>query len=174
MRCVFLISIAMAALSGCSVFEKSKPNPLLQAYGSSRTVRDIPMMPDTKVDLKASLIIGPSEGWMGRLVLSTSQDINFTCNYMLAEMPKLGWQPIAAIRAKISLLTFKRDGRVATIQIDEGALRGGGIVINVTPETSPAAWDAGASNGEISPSYSNQGYEVSAPVETQTLGALER
>jgi len=55
-------------------------------------------------------------------------------DFFLREMPKFGWQEITSVRSEVSVLTYSRSGRVATIQIRRRTLGGSAVDIIVSPQ----------------------------------------
>ena len=50
------------------------------------------------------------------------------------ELPEFGWREITSIRAAISVLTFARQDRIATIQVQGATLLGSEVSITVSPQ----------------------------------------
>lgn len=103
---------------------------------------DIPVPSEAEMDVDKTLILGGGEHWLGRLVLNTGNNANTMFNFFKRKMPEHGWKEITSVRSSISVLTFSRGGRVATIQIQSRTLRGAESRITVSPrerDSSPAS-----------------------------------
>ncbi|MCX6547243.1 MAG: hypothetical protein NTW40_04250 [Acidobacteria bacterium] len=100
---------------------------------SPRMVKDIPMPPDAKADADKTLIMGQGEAWTGRLVMTTSLSSAEACTFFQERMDGSGWRLISATQAKISILTFLRGDRVASIQIEGRLFTGSTIMVIVAP-----------------------------------------
>jgi hypothetical protein len=91
------------------------------------------------MDVERSLVLGARDQWIGRLSMDTSGSSSQSYDFFLREMPKFGWQEITTVRSEVSVLTYGRSGRVATIQIRNKTLGGSAIDVTVSPRgQSPA------------------------------------
>ena len=98
---------------------------------------DIPIAPSDFIDVQRSLLLNTGEQWIGRAVLKSSQALSEAFGYYQANMSQYGWIAITSVQANISVLTFEKGQRVATIHIEPSTLLGSVISITVTPrETS--------------------------------------
>jgi hypothetical protein len=100
---------------------------------------DLPIPPGGEIDLEKTLIFGSNEAWFGRLTVESSLNPNELFNFFKQEVPGFGWQEITSIRSALSVLTYTRNGRVATIQITGGFLSGATTSITVSPQESKGA-----------------------------------
>ncbi len=104
------------------------------------------------MDVDQSLLLGHGESWVGRLVYTTGGSTGAVYDLYKSDMPGFGWQEITSVRASISVQTWQRADRVATVQIRDttfgvetivtvapavGAGTGGGAAY--APPTPPAA-----------------------------------
>lgn len=110
-----------------------------------RTAQGFAQFPDiavpggAKMDVERSLVLGARDQWIGRLSMDTSGSSSQSYDFFLREMPKFGWQEITTVRSEVSVLTYGRSGRVATIQIRNKTLGGSAIDVTVSPRgQSPA------------------------------------
>lgn len=106
------------------------------------------------MDVERSLVLGARDDWIGRLSMDASGNSSESYDFFLREMPKFGWQEITSVRSEVSVLTYSRSGRVATIQIRNRTLGGSVIDITVSPrgKPSPPAMPASpAGNVETAP-----------------------
>ncbi len=94
---------------------------------------DIPVPSRSDMEVDRTLVFGGDSGWYGRLVLSSGHPPSGAFDFFKQEMPGFGWQPVTMVRSSESVLTYVLNGRVATIQITEGTLRGSEINITVAP-----------------------------------------
>ena len=95
---------------------------------------DMPLPVGVDFDMDRTLIFGADESWFGRLVISSSHSANDMFDFYKQKLPEFGWREITSIRAAISVLTFSRRDRVATIQVQGGTLLGSGVSITVSPQ----------------------------------------
>ena len=94
---------------------------------------DLPIPEGAVMDLEHTLILGTQERWIGRLALETSADAPAVFDLYQTEMSSYGWQEVTAVRAEVSVMTFVRGERVATIQIQSNSLRGTEVDVTVSP-----------------------------------------
>lgn len=113
---------------------------------------DLPMPSQAEINLDRTLIFGGDDTWIGRLVINASGDPNDIFDFFKHKLGGYGWQEITSVRAAVSVLTYTRQERVATIQIQGRTLRGSEVTITVSPlgvQVTPAAGPAtGAAAGE--------------------------
>lgn len=95
-------------------------------------VSDIPIPNGAKFDSDSSLIIGTSDGWLGRLVIKTDLASVQAFNHYHSGMPPFGWGLVTAVQARISTLTYMRGERVASIQIEPSSMSGSTVSITVS------------------------------------------
>ena len=102
-----------------------------------------PLPVGSKIRAADSLIFGVGDNWMGRAVIDIPADSSSTYNYFADQFVKQGWNLVAAMRGKRSLLVFTRADRSATIEMDEGGLLSNVVAtITISPTGS-----SGATNG---------------------------
>jgi hypothetical protein len=112
---------------------------------------DIPIPRGAAMDLERSLIFGPGDGWIGRLVFTTSLSTQDAFEFYGREMPAFGWQEVTRVRARINIMTYLRGARAATIQIEHRTLGGAEVNVTVSPQARPAPAAGGAPGGAIVP-----------------------
>ncbi len=129
----------------------ARAEPGQNAQPSFAQFPDIPIPSEVEMDIDKTLILGSGERWLGRLVLKSDNGANGMFNFYKRKMPEHGWQEITSVRSSISVLTFSRGDRVATIQIQSRTLSGSESRITVSPR-------------DRAPSPSNGAPITSAPV----------
>ncbi|MCC7017259.1 MAG: hypothetical protein IT564_08670 [Rhodospirillales bacterium] len=105
---------------------------------------DVLVPPGAKLYVERTMILGENP-WYGQLTLGVSGDPPALFDQYRRDMPGLGWQEVTSIRATVSTLTFMRDDRVATVQIQASRLRGSEVVITVSPRGTGSATTGGGS-----------------------------
>jgi hypothetical protein len=96
---------------------------------------DIYIPQGAKIYVDKTMIFG-TDPWYGQLALGASADANQTFDQFRRDMPGFGWQEIQAIRAPTSFITYTKDARVLTVQIQGTTLRGSDVTITVSPRES--------------------------------------
>ena len=138
-RPVLLIAF-MVVLTACNQSEALQPTTSADS-GTAQSfalLTDIPIPPGADLDIEKSLVLGDLDRWTGRVILDVDQSSTKAFALYQAEMPNFGWQPVMSVQAGVSVLTFIRGERAATIQIENRTLRGSTVSITVAPrQTAP-------------------------------------
>ena len=108
-----------------------------------------PLPVGSKIRAADSLIFGVGDNWMGRAVIDIPADSSSTYNYFADQFVKQGWNLVAAMRGKRSLLVFTRADRSATIELDEGGLLGNILATITISPTGNASGPANGANGVV-------------------------
>lgn len=106
---------------------------------------DMPIPVKANIDLERTLVFGGDETWSGRLTITSAHHANDMFDFYKQELPGYGWSEIATVRSKISVLTYSRNDRIATIQIQGITLGGSETMITASPrdaQKAPAPLDA--------------------------------
>ncbi|MBT3808719.1 MAG: hypothetical protein HOF99_04395 [Rhodospirillaceae bacterium] len=145
-----ILFAALFTLAACTQGTKLQPTSTGSAGGQSGIAQnfslltDIPIPPDSTLDVDRSLILGDLDRWTGRIVLNVGQGATPTFALYQTQMPNFGWDPIMSVQAGISVLSFTRGERAATVQIESRTLGGSITTITVAPRQSGAPPAAGA------------------------------
>ncbi|CAN0293715.1 unnamed protein product [Discosporangium mesarthrocarpum] len=146
-----LVGGALLLAAGCTSGDGSVSTATTSTGNASRTAVGFAQFPDiavpagAKMDVERSLVLGARDDWIGRLSMNTSGSTSESYDFFLREMPKFGWQEITTVRSEVSVLTYSRENRVATIQIRSKTLGGSAVDITVSPRgRPPAAFSAGS------------------------------
>lgn len=94
---------------------------------------DIPVPSGAQMDVKRTIVFGGGEGWFGQLGLDTKHDSDSMFDFYKQELPGFGWQEITSVRALVSVLTYERQGRVLSIQLEKATLSGAKVTLTVSP-----------------------------------------
>lgn len=108
---------------------------------------DLPLPSEAEINLDRTLVFGGDDAWIGRLVISAPGDPNDLFDFFKQKLGGYGWQEITSVRAAVSVLTYTRQQRVATIQIQGRTLRGSEVTITVSPLGAQATPAAGPATG---------------------------
>lgn len=139
--------------------------------GGTRTAVGFAQFPDiavpggAKMDVERTLVLGTRDAWIGRLAMTSGGGVTSTYDFFLREMPKFRWQEITAVRSEVSVLTYARDDRVATVQIRPRTLGGSLIDVTVSPRGKAAPLGSGdGSTGGLTGGPAPQGAVSSQPI----------
>jgi len=105
---------------------------------------DIAVPAGSRMDLDRTLVFGAREEWIGRLTMNSGATATYVYDFFLREMPRFGWREITTMRSEVSVLTYDRGDRVATVQVQKRSLGGSRIDIMVSPRGRPPAFPAAA------------------------------
>ncbi len=115
------------------------PTTTARAAAGFAQFPDIAVPAGAKMDVERSLVLGARDNWIGRLSMNSGLDPSASYDFFLREMPKYRWQEITTVRSETSVLTYRRDNRIATIQITRKTLGGSWIDVTVSPRGRPQA-----------------------------------
>ncbi len=135
-----IIGLALLATGCTNRVEVSQPATAAGADDMAAgftTFPDMPMPTSSEIDVDGTLIFGTGDAWFGRLVINASHSTGDMFNFYRQGLPGFGWQEVTSVRAAVSVLTYTRQDRVATIQIQGRTLRGSEISVTVSPRGVP-------------------------------------
>ena len=141
-----LLILFMVLLTACNQSEALQPTTSASDGESSQSfalLTDIPIPPGADLNVEKSLVLGDLDRWTGRVILDVDQSSTKAFALYQIEMPNFGWQPVMSVQADVSVLTFTRGERAATIQIENNTLRGSSVSITVAPRQSTPPPGAG-------------------------------
>ncbi len=96
---------------------------------------DIPMPADASIVLDQTIVLGTGEEWMGRVTIKAKTGLTSVFDFYREQMPQFGWKELTVLRSATSVLTYSRDERIATIQIESNKqlFKGSRIIFSVSP-----------------------------------------
>jgi hypothetical protein len=138
-RPVWLCIIAALFLSACA--QGAKLQSTLSADESAieksfSLLTDIPIPQNSTLDVERSLILGDLDRWTGRIILNVGQASTKTFALYQSQMTNFGWEPIMSVQAEVSILSFTRGERAATVQLENRTLGGSTVTVTVAPRQS--------------------------------------
>ncbi|NNE86323.1 MAG: hypothetical protein HKN28_20355 [Alphaproteobacteria bacterium] len=149
-RPVLLLTF-MVILAACNQSEALQPTTSASDSETSQSfalLTDIPIPPGADLDVEKSLVLGDLDRWTGRVILDVDQSATKAFGLYQSEMPNFGWSPVMSVQAGVSVLTFTRGERAATIQIENNTIRGSTVSITVAPrQTAPIPGTTAPSTG---------------------------
>ncbi len=144
----FVGGLMLLGLAGCENTTPLSASRSADSTGVSEAsfaqFSDVPIPAGATMDLERSLVLGESDTWIGRLVMTVGNSSGKAYDFFFAEMPRFNWEPVTTVRAETSVLSYTRGERVATIQIRKRTLGGSDISLIVSPKGSSVR-DSGAS-----------------------------
>jgi len=94
---------------------------------------DIPVPSGANMDMGRTIVFGGGEGWYGQLGLDTGHGPNAMFDFYKQELPSFAWTEITSVRAPVSVLTYERQNRVISIQLEKGTLSGTKVTLTISP-----------------------------------------
>lgn len=129
-----LYIVALTALCGCT----EKPNIMYGSDGREipmvfQNFPDIPFPDNSYMNLEDSKIMGNGGNWVGSISYTASFNAGRVFDFYITEMPKKGWAEVAVVRAKISQMTYIKNGRAIQILIQMDGNDSALITITAVP-----------------------------------------
>ncbi len=130
--------VALMAAGGCQTRTALDANggpaaPGAEAPRGFAQFPDIPIPAGATMDLERSLVLGAHDAWVGRLAMHVGGGPGALYDFYAREMTGFGWREITSVRSEISVLTYGRGERVATVQIRGDTLRGARVDVTISP-----------------------------------------
>ncbi|MDP3169681.1 MAG: hypothetical protein Q8M91_05020 [Polaromonas sp.] len=100
---------------------------------------DVPLPQGAVIKQQDTLVMGAGASWTGRLSLTVSGEPQTVFAYFRDSMPGAGWTLTSSSFSKLSLLTFTKAERVATVQMQGSNFGGNEVLITVAPAVRAAA-----------------------------------
>ncbi len=135
----------LSALAGCSTFNGDKDNaPPPPPYMPV----EFAMPAGSSIDRGDTLVVGDNATWYGTLALTSDTDMDGAHQFYAAELPREGWEPLAALVSNKVVLQFvnHHQNRAAIVTIEGRTVGGSHIEIIAAPLISAHA-DSGMDQG---------------------------
>lgn len=100
---------------------------------------DVPLPQGAVIRQQDTLVMGSGNTWMGRLNLTVPGDAQPAFAWFRDNLPAAGWTLTSSSFSKLSLLTFTKAERVATVQMQGSNFGGNEVLITVAPAVRPAS-----------------------------------
>lgn len=100
---------------------------------------DVPLPQGAVIRQQDTLVMGSGNTWMGRLNLTVPGDAQPAFAWFRDNLPAAGWTLTSSSFSKLSLLTFTKTERVATVQMQGSNFGGNEVLITVAPAVRPAS-----------------------------------
>lgn len=131
--CLGLSLAGVLMLGACSVFGDDKDNaPPPPAYMPV----EFAMPAGTSIDRGDTIVVGDNINWYGTLALTSDTDMDDAHQFYSSELPREGWEPIAALVSNRVVLQFinRHQNRAAIVTIESRTAVGGShIEVIVAP-----------------------------------------
>lgn len=132
-RLTLALSVAgTLVLAACSTFEGDNggappPPPYMPV--------EFAMPAGSSIDRSDTIVVGDNLNWYGTLALTSDTDMDDAHQFYSTELPREGWEPIAALVANRVVLQFvnHHQNRAAIVTIESRTVGGSHIEIIVAP-----------------------------------------
>jgi hypothetical protein len=94
---------------------------------------DVPLPQGAVIKQQDTLVMGSGASWMGRLSLSVAGEPQTVFAWFRDSLPGAGWTLTSSSFSKLSLLTFTKAERMATVQMQGSNFGGNEVLITVAP-----------------------------------------
>lgn len=101
-------------------------------------VTDIPIPAGATMDADRSLVLSDRDRWTGRVVMKMWTSSADAAAFYQREMPAFGWEPVMSVTSEISVMSYLRGDRAATVQIEKASLWGSTVMVTVAPRQAGA------------------------------------
>ncbi len=138
-KCLLMMSIA--ALIGCGSVDLTAPGQTEGAPPEAparQLAGDMPLPSGTTVRAQDTLVMGTGNRWTGRISLAVAGEPQNAFTFFRDSLPAAGWALNSSSFSRLSVLTFTKGDRVATVQILAANFGGNQVNIIVTPAVRPA------------------------------------
>ncbi len=136
-----LLVLSSAALLGCSGVNLTAPAQMDGAAPEAparQLAGDMPLPTGATVRNQDTLVMGTGNRWTGRISLAVAGEPQNAFTFFRDSLPGAGWTLGSSSFSRLSVLTFSKGDRVATVQIQAAGFGGNEVTITVTPAVRPA------------------------------------
>lgn len=126
-------AVATLLIAGCN----RTSLPAVQSDGqlpNAQLVTDIPIPTNASMDNERSLILSDHDHWAGRVVMRFWKPAPELVSFYQSQMPAFGWESVMSMTADVSVLSYVRSDRAATVQIEKSMM---GLNTTVTVTVAP-------------------------------------
>ena len=95
---------------------------------------DIPTPVGAKILIDKTLVLGGGDTWTGQMMMRTGHGPFVMFDFFKQKLPEFGWTEVTSVRAPTSVLTYIRENRIASIQIQGRTIQGSEITVTVSPK----------------------------------------
>ena len=99
---------------------------------------DVPLPQGAVIKQQDSLVMGSGTAWTGRLSVTVGGDAQQVFAWFRDGLPGAGWTLTSSSFSKLSLLTFTKAERIATVQMQAGSFGANDVLITVAPAVKPS------------------------------------
>lgn len=135
MKTVTCAAVALAAtlLAGCGSSTSLPPSQGGDQPVDFTLLTDIPILSGATMDNERSLILGDRDRWTGRVVMKVWKSAIESTAFYQQQMPAFGWEPVMAVTSGISVMSYTRGDRAATVHVEGGSVWGSTVAVTVAP-----------------------------------------
>ncbi len=138
-RAILVAGWTALLLAGCAGASTSLPQTQAGDPGAPidfQLLTDIPIPSGATMDNDRSLILGERDRWTGRVVMKLWKTSPEAAAFYQVQMPAFGWEPIMAATSGISVMSYIRGDRAATVQVERGSMWGSTVSVTVGQRSS--------------------------------------
>ena len=167
-----LVCALTAVLAGCGTFDsqslkKDKSQELPYTFSQ---FTDIPIPDGSQMNLDESMMFGRETDWMGKMTFYAPYNVSGVFDFYMEEMPKFNWKELTSVRGSNSVLTYRYNCRVATVQLISNGFRGGTkVVISMAPSPAKRCQRDTGNSDDKAPQQNTQAPVAPAPQQNNMM-----
>ena len=144
---VLCAALMLMACAGVDMNSPGKDGAGPPEPSARQLAGDMPIPQGSTVRPQDTLVMGAGNRWMGRISLNVPGEPQNVFAYYRDGLPGAGWSLTSSSYSKLSLLTFTKADRVATVQMQASNFGGNEVTITVTPAVTPVPAPTGRPAG---------------------------
>lgn len=160
-----ILAFVATLLAGCGSSTSLPPSQGGDQPIDFTLLTDVPILSGATMDNERSLILGDRDRWTGRVVMKVWKPAIESTAFYQQQMPAFGWEPVMAVTSGISVMSFTRGDRAATVHIEGGTMWGSTVSLTVAARHSSFGTGASLGAGAAVPSPAYEPMPRPAPVE---------
>jgi hypothetical protein len=137
-----LVLSAACLMLGCTTLGNAPiaSDSTVSGNTAKQLAGDVPLPQGALIKQQDTLVMGSGATWTGRLSLTVAGEPQSVFAYFRDSLPGAGWTLTSSSFSKLSLLTFTKAERIATVQMQSSGFGGGNeVLITVAPAVKPAS-----------------------------------
>lgn len=139
LKCLTVLSsVSLIACSGVNLAAPGQGDSEPPEAPARQLAGDMPLPPGATVRNQDTLVMGTGNRWTGRISLAVAGEPQGAFTFFRDSLPGSGWALTSSSFSRLSVLTFAKADRVATVQIQAANFGGNEVTITVTPAVRPA------------------------------------
>lgn len=137
--CMACATSVLLACASVDISSQGKEGGAPTEPSARQLAGDMPLPPGASIRAPDTLVMGSGNRWIGRISLTVPGEPQNVFAFFRDGLPGAGWALTSSSYSKLSLLTFSKAERVASVQLQPSSFGGNEVLITVTPAVRPAS-----------------------------------